>query len=161
LLGVTEHHWLDYPDGGCASIPADQAVARVEALMNDIRPATVLTFGPDGQTGHPDHIAISQWTTEAFKRAAPADASLFYATVTPEWAKRFLPLLEPYNVFGPETPEITESSDVAIHVRVEGELLDTKLRSLAAQVSQTEGLIAAFGRDAYLEAISEETFRRA
>jgi hypothetical protein len=69
--------------------------------------------------------------------------------------------MEPYNVFGPGTPEITDASDVAIHVRVEGELLEAKLRALAAQVSQTEGLITAFGRDAYLEAISEEAFRRA
>ena len=29
VLGVTEHHWLDYPDGGCADVDQDQAVRRV------------------------------------------------------------------------------------------------------------------------------------
>jgi LmbE family N-acetylglucosaminyl deacetylase len=30
----------------------------------------VLTFGPDGAYGHPDHVAISQLATTAVARAA-------------------------------------------------------------------------------------------
>ena len=55
ILGVTEHHWLDYPDGGCADVDQDEAVRRVTALMAEMQPDTVLTFGPDGMTGHDDH----------------------------------------------------------------------------------------------------------
>src|SRR6185369_10203148 len=47
ILGVTEHHWLDYPDGGCADVDQDEAVRRVTALMAEVQPDTVLTFGPD------------------------------------------------------------------------------------------------------------------
>ena len=35
------------------------------------RPDTVLTFGPDGVTGHPDHRTVSAWAGAAFERAAP------------------------------------------------------------------------------------------
>ena len=38
------------------------------------RPQVVLTFGPDGLYGHPDHIAISNHTTEAFRLAADPSA---------------------------------------------------------------------------------------
>ncbi len=35
-----------------------------------MKPQVVLTFGPDGSYGHPDHTAISQFTTAATIRAA-------------------------------------------------------------------------------------------
>ena len=31
ILGVDEHHWLDYPDGGCAEVDAEEAAARLVA----------------------------------------------------------------------------------------------------------------------------------
>ena len=51
-----------------AFINAD-AEAVVERLVLEIRrfcPQVVLSFGPDGLYGHPDHIAISDHTTAAF-----------------------------------------------------------------------------------------------
>src|SRR5689334_2010732 len=33
VLGVEEHHWLDYPDGGCADVDPDAAASRVAAVM--------------------------------------------------------------------------------------------------------------------------------
>jgi hypothetical protein len=68
ILGVTEHHWLGYPDGGCDSADADAAVERIAGILRAVRPDTVLTFPPDGQTGHPDHIAVHRWTLEAVRR---------------------------------------------------------------------------------------------
>ena len=29
ILGVREHHWLDYPDGACPQIPESDAVGRL------------------------------------------------------------------------------------------------------------------------------------
>src|SRR4249919_3313526 len=40
-LGVTEHHWLDYPDGGCAEVDESEAVGRLRALLQDVRPEHV------------------------------------------------------------------------------------------------------------------------
>src|SRR6185369_6083877 len=42
VLGVTEHHWLDYPDGGCAAADQDEATGRVAELMAEVQPDTVL-----------------------------------------------------------------------------------------------------------------------
>ena len=70
-LGRTpdRHEWLRYPDHGLADIPFDELVERVAAILRDERPDVVITFGPDGITGHPDHITIGEATTEAFHMA--------------------------------------------------------------------------------------------
>ena len=70
ILGVTEHHWLGYPGRRLRSrsISTAGAAADRRAASSEIRPDTVLTFAADGQTGHPDHIAVHHWTAEAVRR---------------------------------------------------------------------------------------------
>jgi LmbE family N-acetylglucosaminyl deacetylase len=62
------HEWLRYPDHGVADVPFDELVDRVAAILRDERPDVVTTFGPDGVTGHPDHITMGEATTAAFHR---------------------------------------------------------------------------------------------
>jgi len=162
ILGVTEHHWLDYYDGTCDRVPFEEGVRRVEAIMGDIQPRSVFTFGPDGMTGHADHKSVSAWTTEAFRRAAPVGARLYYATMTPEWAAEFVPRFNQFNVFMEEgTPPVTERADLAIDYRLPPDLLDLKLRAIEAHVSQVEGMMNAFGQDVFREGNKAEFFRSA
>ncbi len=158
ILGVTEHEWLDYRDGECASVPQEEAIARVAALIERTRPQSVLTFGPDGMTGHPDHVAVCEWTTEAFERAAPAGAKLFYATMTPEMADVLEPAFAPYNVFFAGPPPRTPRAELGIDFQLSSELLELKFEAIKAQVSQSEGLLNAFGRDFFDKSNSEETY---
>jgi LmbE family N-acetylglucosaminyl deacetylase len=72
VLGVSEVHFLDYPDGALDQADPREAVARIAAHIQRVRPHIVLTFGPDGAYGHPDHIAISQFATAAILAAAGA-----------------------------------------------------------------------------------------
>ncbi|MGH2820787.1 MAG: PIG-L deacetylase family protein [Actinomycetota bacterium] len=161
VLGVTEHLWLDYRDGTCADVPAAEAVQRVIEIIGDVRPDNVLTFGPDGQTGHPDHIAISRWATTAFEVAAPPGATLHYATTTPQWMERYGPQLEPYNVFAPGTPEVTPVDSLSINLELDEEMIDLKLEALEKQLSQTQGLRNAVDQDFWRGGNSLETFRLA
>jgi LmbE family N-acetylglucosaminyl deacetylase len=74
-LGVSEVRVLDYPDGDLDRVDPREAIARIAAHIRRVKPHVVLTFGPDGAYGHPDHIAISQLTTAAIPVAAgPAGA---------------------------------------------------------------------------------------
>ena len=69
-LGVHDVTVLGYPDGGLDRIdPADAQRAIVEHVLR-VEPHVVITFGPDGAYGHPDHVAICQLTTAAIIRAA-------------------------------------------------------------------------------------------
>jgi LmbE family N-acetylglucosaminyl deacetylase len=98
VVGVWEHRWLGYRDGECAD--ADGGVASVTQLIADIEPDTILTFGPDGMTGHPDHRAISAWTTAAWRAsggrlsgsAVPCSPYVAVATTTRCPASRRAPI---------------------------------------------------------------------
>lgn len=64
------HEWLGLPDGGLSDHPFDELCDLIGSLMRDERPDIVATFGPDGITGHPDHVVLSAATTEAFRSLA-------------------------------------------------------------------------------------------
>ncbi len=162
VLGVREHVWLDYHDGRCAEVPREEGAARVRELIEQVRPATVLTFGPDGMTGHDDHRSVCAWTTEAFERSAPAGSRLHYATMTPEWAEEFAPRFEPFNVFmEPGTPPVASREELSIDFPLPPDVLDLKLKAIACHVSQVEGMLNALGDDFFREAHREEYFRAA
>jgi LmbE family N-acetylglucosaminyl deacetylase len=80
-LGVREVTVLGYPDGALDGVDPTAAQEAIALHLRRVRPHVVITFGPDGAYGHPDHIAISQLTTAAVVRAANAQyriAKLYY-----------------------------------------------------------------------------------
>jgi LmbE family N-acetylglucosaminyl deacetylase len=158
-LGVTEHEWLDYPDGGCDQIPQEEAVIKIGAILDEVQPDTVLTFGPEGMTGHPDHKTISAWTTAAFEQTAKPGASLYYATVTPEWMETAYPRLEALDVFFAGKPSVTLAAELGINFVLDDAMVDRKLRAIRAQVSQSEGLLETLGRDFFAVSEGAENYR--
>jgi LmbE family N-acetylglucosaminyl deacetylase len=64
------HEWLGYEDGSLPDVPFEELVDRLAALLAEERPDVVGTFGPDGITGHPDHVRLGAATDEAFDRVA-------------------------------------------------------------------------------------------
>ena len=72
VLGVREVSVLGYPDQQLDGADPREAVGRIATHLRRFRPDVVVTFGPDGAYGHPDHIAISQFTTAAAVAAADA-----------------------------------------------------------------------------------------
>ena len=65
VLGVHDVVVLDYHDQQLDRVDAHEAVSSIAEHLRRVRPDVVVTFGPDGAYGHPDHIAISQLTTAA------------------------------------------------------------------------------------------------
>src|SRR5215813_2285660 len=71
MLGVQEHRFLEGPIDVDMQAPLDEAGAeQVKSIMADVDPDTVITFGPDGMTGHQGHKDVSRWTTDAFAAVA-------------------------------------------------------------------------------------------
>jgi len=64
-LGLTETRCLDHPDGGLSAIDSQTLVSLASELISEIDPDVVITFGPDGFSGHPDHIAVGAAVTTA------------------------------------------------------------------------------------------------
>ncbi len=72
ILGIREVSFLDYLDGDLDQAPPAEAIAKIVAHLRRVRPQVVVTFGPEGAYGHPDHIAICQFTHAALVSAADA-----------------------------------------------------------------------------------------
>jgi LmbE family N-acetylglucosaminyl deacetylase len=98
-LGVEDVRFLDYPDGGLDQIDPIEASCRIAGHIRRVKPQVIVTFGPAGAYGHPDHIAISQLATAAIVSAAdPAMSAAagaaphrvaklyFIAWSAPKWA---------------------------------------------------------------------------
>jgi LmbE family N-acetylglucosaminyl deacetylase len=74
-LGVQHAVCLDYGDGTLKDIEPQALTRDVARIVREFQPDAVITFGPDGGYGHPDHIAIGAATTAAC--AVAGDASAF------------------------------------------------------------------------------------
>jgi LmbE family N-acetylglucosaminyl deacetylase len=69
-LGLKSLHFLGYIDGDVDQADHAEATRKIVTQIRMIKPQVVVTFPPDGNYGHPDHIAIGQLTCAAVLCAA-------------------------------------------------------------------------------------------
>jgi LmbE family N-acetylglucosaminyl deacetylase len=159
ILGVREHVWLDMQDIDMETGLPEEGFERVRELVAEIRPDTILTFGPDGMTDHAAHKDVSRWATQALREAGKPGSGVLYATVTPEWAAAFVPVWEPFNVFRPGTPPITPREELAVYYELRDDILEQKVNAINAHVSQVEAILEAVGPEVWWREMSYEAFR--
>ncbi|WP_409330572.1 PIG-L deacetylase family protein [Trujillonella humicola] len=159
-VGVTEHSWLGFGDGGCADVDPGLGARLVRTLLEQVRPDTVVTFGPDGLTGHTDHMAVAGWVERAW-RADGCRSLLLQTTLTEGFHRRWGRLCERNGVWMPGgVPPAVPESAVDLRVRASGRTAHRKAAALRAHASQTDGLRRAVGEETYAEWWAEETFVR-
>lgn len=122
-LGLAEVRFLDYWDGMLYDADEEYMVARLKAIIDEIRPQVVITFGPDGISGHPDHVAISRFTTLAFDQSG-AEGALFYVS----------PLNAQNGVCG-VTPSQEKGNRPLFAIEVKGYLVN-KVKAMQCHASQ-------------------------
>ncbi len=160
VLGVTDHVWFDYPDGGVAEVDTAEGTARVLEQIRRTRPDTILTFGPEGMTGHTDHITVSGWVDLAVQQYDGPAPAVLHATNTPEWVERWQPTLESANVYMADegVPPCHPLSEQRSHIVLTQQEKDRKIEAMLCQTSQIQPLVDLFGKDTFQEAFSEESF---
>ncbi len=156
-IGVTDVRFLGIPDGALAQSEPTSVIDAIKAVIDEIDPTVTVTFGPDGVTGHSDHIANSSLVTRAWNEDRHGE--LWYAAKTTEWLDAWRDLHDEFGVWMTEEPTGVSSDEIEFVVDMGGSELDQKRSVLAEHRSQTEGLAAAFGEDRYLRWISQEAFR--
>jgi len=169
LLGVRVLRMLDYAEGELPSVDSDELVGRIVQPIRMHRPEVILTFGPDGVTRDPDHVALSAAVSLAFERAAePLDyeddleedqvawrAAKLYHLVVPPSQLSGLAGRAP-DVYG----DVHETETLSLEL---GDLAQLKLAAIDRHISQT-GSAGAFSdwpadvRDQYL---ATESYRLA
>jgi LmbE family N-acetylglucosaminyl deacetylase len=160
LLGVAEHSWLDYRDTECAEVPAEEAVARLSQILAEVRPDTVISFGPDGFTGHSDHRAVARWTQLAVDRCHPRPR-LLQAVRTEADARANRDVDDNFDIYVWGSPPRVPEEDLAVRVVLDGGELTRKVAALRHQHSQTAALVEALGVERFAEWVSAESFRAA
>lgn len=170
-VGVEDVQLLDYRDSGMIGTPQNddpralmrapeaEVTARLAEVIRELRPGVVVTFGPDGFYGHPDHLVMFRATTAAVLGEGEGGGwrtgALYYATMPRE---RFFELAErpnsPFRDFSAEqlasmgTPlaEITTVVDV-------GPVVQRKRAAMEAHRTQ-------FGDGSLLRDLGPEEFER-
>jgi LmbE family N-acetylglucosaminyl deacetylase len=163
VLGVAEHRWLGgrLQDGTLDAVPADVGRDLVTQVLRDVRPDLIVTFGPDGLTGHDDHRAVSRWTTDAW-HAEGCPGDLWYAALTQSFLDRWGALCDEMGVWMSPEPPAPVTDAAVVHIQsCDTDLAARKLAALQAHHTQTSGLIDQLGEQTFARWWSYEFFAAA
>jgi LmbE family N-acetylglucosaminyl deacetylase len=88
-LGVRKLHLLGLPDAGLASFDAlGKLRTALVAIIDSVKPAAIITFGPEGGTGHPDHRLVGDVVTQIVQTDSRfTTVDLLYASLPTERLK--------------------------------------------------------------------------
>jgi LmbE family N-acetylglucosaminyl deacetylase len=157
------HEWLGLPDGGLADHPFEGLVDAIATILAEERPDVVVTFGPEGVTGHPDHITVGRAATEAFHRvravAGPGLSRLVYDALPDsaiaEWNRRLVAAgLPPFDPTQPFQPRGVPDATIGLSVDTSS-VADRVLAALHEHRTQVDDF-RAMSDDDWREAMSRE-----
>jgi LmbE family N-acetylglucosaminyl deacetylase len=134
-------------------------IAVIAGIIEQEHADVVVTFGPDGITGHPDHQAVSRWTIAAACRRPHTE--LLLATMTDEFLDRNEELHDRIGLsMGPPLRSVA-AHELALELVLSDEERHRKALVLDEHASQTVALIELVGRGAFDDWWSREMFRMA
>jgi N-acetylglucosamine malate deacetylase 2 len=70
VLGVSAIRVLGYQDRSLAVAPPETIRRQLVEVIRAVRPQVIVTFDPNGSNLHPDHVAISRFTSDAVSAAS-------------------------------------------------------------------------------------------
>jgi LmbE family N-acetylglucosaminyl deacetylase len=138
--------FLRHPDGGLGQLPRQGLVEQLRSIFEERAPEVVVTFGPDGVTGHPDHVAIGAAATDAFDTATADVPGAFLRLLHVAIAARDLDRLnqglrarglQPIDSTQPFMPRPVPDYEIGLRVDCTG-VLDRKLEALREHKTQSE-----------------------
>jgi N-acetylglucosamine malate deacetylase 2 len=116
IIGFDELHLLGYRDRELADAPVDEMREKLVRLLRRLRPEIVVTFDPQGFNLHPDHVAISRFTSDAI--AVASDPRWLPDAGAPHIVRRLLwtPPVPPWEYALHDRLEEVAGADFAIDV---------------------------------------------
>ena len=103
---------LAFPDGKLGDYLSDRTLLarltdQIGAEMERLRPEVVITWGPDGGTGHPDHRLVSAIATQLLRTGAPGMPERLFYMYFPENMYTLTPQRTPAPLFYPRPQYFT------------------------------------------------------
>lgn len=163
-LGVSDHRWLGgvgrWRDSGMVGVAAnqhprafatgdlDQQAAALAEVIADVRPQVVVTYGPDGGYGHPDHIRAHDVTMAACDDVDRIFFAVTSRTATEEGVAALRETEVPFRM--PEPGELPVTDDSLITTVIDTEAaVSVKMRAMAAHQTQITVWHGGDGERAY------------
>ena len=158
IVGFDEVHVLDYRDRELADAPPAEVRRTLVSLIRRVRPSIVITFDPNGFNTHPDHVAISRFTSDAI--AAAADWRWHPAEGRPHAVSRLLwtPPFAPWDAAGFDDIGEHAGADFAIDVSRWRERRAAALRAHRTQHLSVDKYF--FNQSDVARVLSVETWRQ-
>jgi LmbE family N-acetylglucosaminyl deacetylase len=159
LIGVSTLRVLGYPDRGLPSAPTETIRLQLVEVIRTTRPQVVITFDPNGSNLHPDHIAISRFTSDAI--AAAADPRWFSDLGAAHRVSRLLWTLpvRPWDVLRRGDPAGTAGVDFVVDVAAWKDRKAAALRAHRTQHLSLERILLS--KPDVDRLLSTEMFRQA
>lgn len=158
-LGAEPAIGLGFGDGSCDLVPERLGAGLVGAIVDQVDPDVIVSFGPDGVTGHPDHRAVGRWT-----RGAVADRDdrtpLLTTAAAAAWPAHCVERLHSIDAFWPGYPDRDAGGFDRI-AELDEWLVERKLAALARHASQMAPVEQALGADGFRTVASFEAYRAA
>lgn len=159
ILRVEHHHWLGYDDGYCKDVNDNEAASRIVPLIDLYSTDTILTFSPDGITGHDDHKAVSRWAQLAAKLSKRPLKVLFAVISTDSYNKYQKLMDEKLNIFfNLDMPNLYREEECDISLSLPSEITDKKYQAIKSMPSQTETMFKEFPKQFLKGAFASECF---
>ena len=157
ILGISDLQLLGYRDRELTDAPPEAVRRALVTVIRRERPSIVFTFDPNGFNVHPDHVAISRFTSDAIAAAADPrwipDAGAPFAVPRLLWT----PIPAPWEPGGFDAA--TPGNDFVIDIRPWS---DRKAAALRAHRSQHLSIDRCFFNQPDLAPIlASETWRHA
>ena len=133
-------------------------MAHLARIIDAVEPDTIVTFGPDGMTGHEDHQTVSAWATAAHAARRPGLAAALRHHHRGVRAGLGAVPRRVQHVPRRRAAAAHPGLELAVELRLDADAVDRKIVALRAQASQTTGLFAALGEERVREWWSTETF---
>lgn len=128
VLGVHKTHQLSFEDGYLCNANYHHLASEVRSILDQVQPEIVLTFDPNGLSGHLDHIAVTSVVNYLFSRLSYIK-EVWYLTRLEEAKPN-----DDYFVYRPNGRAQSEIGKVLDITSV----FDTKIEAMKKHVSQMD-----------------------
>jgi LmbE family N-acetylglucosaminyl deacetylase len=157
LLKVKNLYLLGYHDGQLHKVNKRELQEKIEKIIKGENPKVIITFGPDGVTGHIDHITISKITTAVFKKVCDKKSQrLLYVAPIATNGRKLKPKLPAHlSATGQEFLTVHKKSDVDAIIDIT-DFWPIKLKAVKCHFSQDD--VRAYFRKIKQRPTLQETF---
>ncbi len=162
ILGISAHFFLKYHDGLLDRVELEDGARQVRNFIRKYQPDTILTFGPEGWTGHPDHQSVSHWVTHALKTLKNPPKRYNWVLLEDNYQNYMRDADKQFHIyFNIDKPPLVGTKKCDLCFSCDDALCAKKCAALAAMPSQMERIMQHYDEKTLFEMFRPEAFVRA